>query len=66
MALQAASEEYAQPISCYMLSRDGGDVSFTDLQGDLSPVYSVMADAYEEADRRYWDAMDRRGPMRSS
>lgn len=62
LAVQAASEEYAQAISCYMLTRDGGNVSFIDLQGDLSPVYSVMADAYEEADRMYWDAMDRRGP----
>lgn len=62
LALQAASEEYAQPVSCYMLARAGSDVAFTDLQGDLSPVYSVMADAYEEADRMYWDAMDRRGP----
>ena len=59
LAIQASSLEYNQDVDYYGLERlDDGTVSFKDLHNDLSDIYSVMADSFEEADRLYWQYAD--------
>ena len=60
LAIQAFSMEYGQDVSYHFLERKGGVMGISDLDGDLSRVFSGMAEPYGEADRLYWDCIGRR------
>ncbi len=62
LAVQAFSMEYGQDASHYLLERRDGGIGIRDLDGDLSVVYSEMADAFGEVDDLYWNHVDDGGP----
>ncbi len=62
MAVQAFSIEYGQDASHYLLERKDGSIGIRDLDGDLSDVYSEMADAFGEVDDLYWNHVGDGGP----
>ena len=58
LAVQAFSMEYGQDVDHYLLERRDSGIAVRDLDGDLSGVYSEMADAFAEVDDLYWRCMD--------